>query len=157
MKLLKFVCFDSTRMAIPYNPNLCHNNMLIFNHLKPTRYQISMIQPNKQKPTIIIICKVTFSGLSNFCGLLHLLHLILTTVPKYTRHREEQHVKMEGQTSHRPRARRLLTTTEAKRQAWVWFSLINPGWNELVTSWFQTSSLLNNETVILCCFNRSSL
>lgn len=59
-----------------------------------------MVQPNKQKPIVIIICKVPFPGLSNFCGL---LHLILTTIPKYTSHREEQHVKTEVWTSHKPR------------------------------------------------------
>ena len=79
-------------MAIPCNPNLCHKDALILNHLKPTRYQLPMVQPNKQKPTVIIICKVTFPGLSNLCGL---LPLILSTVPKYTRYRDEQRVKME--------------------------------------------------------------
>ena len=40
-------------MAIPYSSNLYYKGLLIFNHLQCKKYQMFMIQPNKEKPILI--------------------------------------------------------------------------------------------------------
>ena len=138
-------------MAIPHNPNLWHQNVLICNHLKPRKYQLYMVRPNQQKPTVIIICKMPFPRLSNFCGL---LHVILTTTPKHTEHTKEHHVKMERQTGiMQPQAKETQDCWQLQklREVWIRYSLGSPRWNQLVTSSFQTYSLQNNERIIVYC------